>query len=160
MAKGKRAQQAGAENANDPAASRNGDARTIQDAAAKDSARDATFSPEQPAASSKGAIDNTIGSAAGGSNSSAVARKSLPSAKNPKTKSVKATSARPDLVRPASEPQPTRDGQSTLTRTLGLKVGRIVIDAGHGGPDTVTIGPTRLSETDLSLGGALRVGAI
>jgi len=160
MAKGKRAQQAGAENANDTAASRNGEARTIQDAAAKDSARDATFSPEQPAASSKGAIDNTIGSAAGGSNSSAVARKSLPSAKNPKTKSVKATSARPDLVRPASEPQPTRDGQSTLTRTLGLKVGRIVIDAGHGGHDTGTIGPTGLMEKDLCLDVALRLGKI
>ena len=33
-------------------------------------------------------------------------------------------------------------GQSTLTRALGLKIGRIVIDAGHGGHDTGTIGPT------------------
>src|SRR5713226_3185641 len=159
-AKGIRAQQTGAENANESAASGNGEARTIQNAAAKDSARDATFSPAQPAASSKSAIDNTIGSAAAGSNSSAVARKSLPSAKNLKTKSVKATSAKPDLVRPASEPQPTRDGQSTLTRTLGLKVGRIVIDAGHGGHDTGTIGPTGLMEKDLCLDVALRLGKI
>jgi hypothetical protein len=37
--------------------------------------------------------------------------------------------ARPDLIHTASVPQPTRDGQSTLTRALGLKIGRIVIDA-------------------------------
>src|SRR4030095_9689055 len=29
----------------------------------------------------------------------------------------------PDLAQPASAPQPTRDGQSTLTRALGLKIG-------------------------------------
>src|SRR5205814_1736804 len=57
-------------------------------------------------------------------------------------------------------PQPTRDGQSTLTRALGLKVGRIVIDAGHGGHDTGTIGPTGLMEKDLCLDVALRLGKI
>ncbi len=35
----------------------------------------------------------------------------------------------PDLVQPSAIPQLTRDGQSTLTRALGLKIGRIVIDA-------------------------------
>jgi N-acetylmuramoyl-L-alanine amidase len=69
-------------------------------------------------------------------------------------------SAKPDLVRPASAPQPTRDGQSTLTRALGLKIGRIVIDAGHGGHDTGTIGPTGLMEKDLCLDVALRLGKI
>ena len=69
-------------------------------------------------------------------------------------------SAKPDLVHPASTPQPTRDGQATLTRTLGLKIGRIVIDAGHGGHDTGTIGPTGLMEKDLCLDVALRLGKI
>jgi len=64
------------------------------------------------------------------------------------------------LVRPASVPQPTRDGQATLTRTLGLKIGRIVIDPGHGGHDTGTIGPTGLMEKDLCLDVALRLGKI
>jgi N-acetylmuramoyl-L-alanine amidase len=64
------------------------------------------------------------------------------------------------LVRPASSPQPLRDGQSTLTRTLGLKIGRIVIDPGHGGHDTGTIGPTGLMEKDLCLDVALRLGKI
>jgi N-acetylmuramoyl-L-alanine amidase len=53
-----------------------------------------------------------------------------------------------------------RDGQSTLTRALGLKIGRIVIDAGHGGHDTGTIGPTGLMEKDLCLDVALRLGKI
>jgi N-acetylmuramoyl-L-alanine amidase len=67
---------------------------------------------------------------------------------------------KPDLIQPASSAQPTRDGQSTLTRTLGLKIGRIVIDAGHGGHDTGTIGPTGLMEKDLCLDVALRLGKI
>ncbi len=68
--------------------------------------------------------------------------------------------SRPDLIQPASAPGPTRDGQSTLTRALGLKIGRIVIDAGHGGHDTGTIGPTGLMEKDLCLDVALRLGKI
>jgi N-acetylmuramoyl-L-alanine amidase len=77
------------------------------------------------------------------------------------TKPLNAKSkSKPDLVQPASTPQPTRDGQSTLTRTLGLKIGRIVIDAGHGGHDTGTIGPTGLMEKDLCLDVALRLGKL
>jgi N-acetylmuramoyl-L-alanine amidase len=57
-------------------------------------------------------------------------------------------------------PAPTRDGQATLTRALGLKISRIVIDAGHGGHDTGTIGPTGLLEKDLCLDVALRLGNI
>lgn len=68
--------------------------------------------------------------------------------------------SKPELIQPASTPQPTHDGQSTLTRTLGLKIGRIVIDAGHGGHDTGTIGPTGLMEKDLCLDVALRLGKI
>lgn len=67
---------------------------------------------------------------------------------------------KPDLVQPVAAPQPTRDGQSTLTRALGLKINRIVIDAGHGGHDTGTIGPTGLMEKDLCLDVALRLGKI
>jgi N-acetylmuramoyl-L-alanine amidase len=68
--------------------------------------------------------------------------------------------AKPELVQPVAAPQPTRDGQSTLTRTLGLKISRIVIDAGHGGHDTGTIGPTGLMEKDLCLDVALRLGKL
>ena len=71
-----------------------------------------------------------------------------------------AVPTKPDLIQPPAAPVPTRDGQATLTRTLGLKIGRIVIDAGHGGHDTGTIGPTGLMEKDLCLDVALRLGKI
>jgi N-acetylmuramoyl-L-alanine amidase len=91
-----------------------------------------------------------------------VAPKPIPSpvkilnTKNAKTRA----GSKPDLVQPPVTPVPTRDGQSTLTRALGLKIGRIVIDAGHGGHDTGTIGPTGLMEKDLCLDVALRLGKI
>ena len=65
-----------------------------------------------------------------------------------------------EAVGPASVPEPTHTGEHSLTRALGLKVGRIVIDAGHGGHDTGTIGPTGLMEKDLCLDLALRLGKL
>jgi N-acetylmuramoyl-L-alanine amidase len=56
--------------------------------------------------------------------------------------------------------QPTADGQRSLIRALGLKVGRIVIDAGHGGHDTGSIGPNGLLEKDLVLDVSLRLGRL
>ncbi len=47
-----------------------------------------------------------------------------------------------------------------MTRTLGLKIGRIVIDAGHGGHDTGTIGPDGVMEKDVVLDVALRLGRL
>jgi N-acetylmuramoyl-L-alanine amidase len=52
---------------------------------------------------------------------------------------------------------PTESGSRTLTRVLGLKIGRIVIDPGHGGHDTGTIGPTGLREKDVVLDVGLRL---
>jgi N-acetylmuramoyl-L-alanine amidase len=77
-----------------------------------------------------------------------------------RSKSAKNMGTKPDLIQPSTVPSPTRGGQATLTRTLGLKIGRIVIDAGHGGHDTGTIGPTGLMEKDLCLDVALRLGKI
>jgi N-acetylmuramoyl-L-alanine amidase len=54
----------------------------------------------------------------------------------------------------------TSTGDSSLTRALGLKVGRIVIDAGHGGHDQGTEGPKGLLEKDLVLDVALRLGKL
>src|SRR5258705_3050061 len=69
-----------------------------------------------------------------------------------RAKNAKALGAKPDLIQPANAALPTRDGQSTLTRALGLKIGRIVIDAGHGGHDTGTIGPAGLIGEETFLG--------
>jgi N-acetylmuramoyl-L-alanine amidase len=52
------------------------------------------------------------------------------------------------------------DGGQTMTRVLGLKLGRVVIDAGHGGHDDGTHGSSGMKEKDLVLDVALRVGAL
>ena len=57
-------------------------------------------------------------------------------------------------------PQPTADGAPTMVRALGLKINRIVIDAGHGGHDSGTIGPDGLEEKNVALDVALRLGAL
>jgi N-acetylmuramoyl-L-alanine amidase len=82
--------------------------------------------------------------------------------KSQRAKPLKATNAsdKPDLIRTTNAAAATHDGSATLTRTLGLKIGRIVIDAGHGGHDTGTVGPTGLMEKDLCLDVALRLGKI
>ena len=54
----------------------------------------------------------------------------------------------------------TSTGGNSLTRALGLKVGRIVIDAGHGGHDQGTRSPHGLIEKDLVLDVAKRVGKL
>jgi N-acetylmuramoyl-L-alanine amidase len=70
---------------------------------------------------------------------------------------TKADTTKTVLV-PPNESKPTRDGQRSLTRALDLKISRIVIDPGHGGHDTGTIGPHGLMEKDLCLDVALRLG--
>ncbi|MFC5863708.1 N-acetylmuramoyl-L-alanine amidase [Acidicapsa dinghuensis] len=55
---------------------------------------------------------------------------------------------------------PTSDGERSLVRALGLKVGRIVIDPGHGGHDSGTLGPGGIEEKDVVLDVALRVGRL
>ena len=56
--------------------------------------------------------------------------------------------------------QPTADGQRSMVRALGLKINRIVIDAGHGGHDSGTLGPGGIEEKDVVLDVALRLGAM
>ncbi len=58
------------------------------------------------------------------------------------------------------EARPTAAGDRSLTRALGLKIGKIVIDAGHGGHDTGTIGPNGLAEKDVVLDVAKRLGRL
>lgn len=63
----------------------------------------------------------------------------------------------------ASAPKPAKPragGQQSLVRALGLKLGRVVIDAGHGGHDHGTTGPTGLTEKELVLEVALKLGAL
>jgi N-acetylmuramoyl-L-alanine amidase len=72
------------------------------------------------------------------------------------TTSLETSPAKPAPVLPKAA-APTESGSRTLTRVLGLKIGRIVIDPGHGGHDTGTIGPTGLQEKDVVLDVGLRL---
>jgi N-acetylmuramoyl-L-alanine amidase len=61
------------------------------------------------------------------------------------------------------EPAPatrTSAGESSLVRALGLKISRVVIDAGHGGHDQGAEGVHGLLEKDLVLDIALRLGSL
>jgi N-acetylmuramoyl-L-alanine amidase len=58
------------------------------------------------------------------------------------------------------EAKPTASGDRSLIRALGLKIGKIVIDPGHGGHDTGTIGPDGLQEKDLVLEVGRRLGKL
>ena len=73
--------------------------------------------------------------------------------KDKETESANATS-------PPKEADPLAGGDRSLIRALGLKIGRIVVDAGHGGHDTGTIGPRGLLEKDLVLDVATRLGKL
>lgn len=67
--------------------------------------------------------------------------------------------AHPGVIRQrAAAPLPS--GAQSISRALGLKVRRIVIDAGHGGFDTGAIGPNGLDEKTVTLSIALRLGRL
>lgn len=74
------------------------------------------------------------------------------------TAKLKSSPARVDL--PAEPARQNRGGGRSLTRALGLKVGRVVLDPGHGGRDTGTIGPGGVIEKELVLDIALRLGPL
>lgn len=57
-------------------------------------------------------------------------------------------------------PLASENASRSLTRALGLKVNRIVIDAGHGGHDDGTIGPHGVLEKDVVLDVALRLAKL
>ncbi len=138
--------QSGSDEVNEDARDRAGDDGNVKAVSAKSEAIDPS------ASSGNSSSGNAMTRSTGLSGKSSHAKQLGPLAGS--------RTAKPDLIRPSSTPQPTRDGQSTLTRALGLKIGRIVIDAGHGGHDTGTIGPTGLMEKDLCLDVALRLGKI
>jgi N-acetylmuramoyl-L-alanine amidase len=76
-----------------------------------------------------------------------------------KTRKSKAGAKVADAT-PARAAVPTADGETSLVRALGLKIGRIVIDAGHGGHDSGTLGVDGIEEKDVVLDVALRLGKL
>jgi N-acetylmuramoyl-L-alanine amidase len=76
----------------------------------------------------------------------------------PKAKSAKTSKKTKAEIAEIHEAAPTSSGDRSLIRALGLKINKIVVDAGHGGHDTGTIGPDGLMEKDLVLDVAQRLG--
>jgi N-acetylmuramoyl-L-alanine amidase len=81
-------------------------------------------------------------------------RVNYPADKPANSPANRAGSALEGRVQPSAQ---TSSGSSTLTRALGLKIARIVIDPGHGGHDTGTIGPDGLEEKNVVLDVGLRL---
>ena len=65
-----------------------------------------------------------------------------------------------ELAEPPRAARATSRGKRNLIRALGLKVGRVVIDAGHGGHDTGSIGKGGLREKDLVVDIGRRLGEL
>jgi N-acetylmuramoyl-L-alanine amidase len=95
--------------------------------------------------SQRGAAGNSVPTAAPGSQ--------LPVAGSP-------VASLPGKGAPVTGAPPTADGETSLMRALGLKIGRIVIDAGHGGHDSGTLGAGGIQEKDVVLDVALRLGRL
>jgi N-acetylmuramoyl-L-alanine amidase len=90
-----------------------------------------------------------------------VAANDSPSAGKKRAKSLsRLGSSRRTADPDVREARPTASGDRSLIRALGLKIGRIVIDPGHGGHDTGTIGPNGLEEKDLVLEVGRRLGKL
>jgi N-acetylmuramoyl-L-alanine amidase len=83
-----------------------------------------------------------------------------PPATNSARKGKRANDAPLVSATPGHVAAPTSDGERTLQRALGLKIGRIVIDAGHGGHDSGTLGAGGIMEKDVVLDVALRLGRL
>lgn len=81
-----------------------------------------------------------------------------PAAPNP---AAEESTLPPVLDLPSPKPaKTTSSGKRNLIRTLGLKVGKVVIDPGHGGHDTGTVGAGKLREKDLVNDLAQRLGSL
>src|SRR5580692_2157730 len=155
------------------------------DGEADDSAKDAATvaslehgKPRSDATPKKGAsvldsdgtkLAKSVSPSSSSLSSSSLSSSSLPApAPSHRKKSHSSTTATaPDTADLASdarlesrEARPTAAGDRSLTRALGLKIGKIVIDAGHGGHDTGTIGPNGLLEKDVVLDVAKRLGRL
>ena len=111
------------------------------------------------AAKSDSALASTLPSPSRSSSSSSSLRRkksrSSAAAAAPETADL-----RSDARLDTREARPTAAGDRSLTRALGLKIGKIVIDAGHGGHDTGTIGPNGLLEKDVVLDVSKRLGRL
>ncbi|MGA8215581.1 MAG: N-acetylmuramoyl-L-alanine amidase [Candidatus Sulfotelmatobacter sp.] len=107
-------------------------------------------------------VDSDSDSDADTSDSTASALQTDPSGTRPRSGTRALASGRSGSASDLGirEAKPTAGGGRSLIRALGLKIGKIVIDPGHGGHDTGTIGPNGLEEKDLVLDVGRRLGKL
>ena len=75
-------------------------------------------------------------------------------------RAVPAEAPAPTPGEEARAAEPDALGGRSMVRALGLKINRIVIDAGHGGHDSGTLGPGGIEEKNVVLDVALRLGKL
>jgi len=83
-----------------------------------------------------------------------------PEETQPETEQPSNISRPPERADPGHAAKLSSDGSGSLTRALGLKIRRVVLDPGHGGHDEGTAGPNGLLEKELVLDVALRLGKL
>ena len=115
---------------------------------------------KQPVPSAQSAESSAIPMSAENRSSPTKTARPAPQPSAAATSESRAEVKKPEPEKPSSAStaraaEPTSLGDRTMTRMLGLKIGRIVIDPGHGGHDLGTIGPGGLFEKDLVLSIAL-----
>jgi N-acetylmuramoyl-L-alanine amidase len=137
------------------------DAKRLQEAVVRDrptstgflpSAQAASLPPRVPARTETQPSDLAVGSAA--------PAPTLAKVSPPAEAVLRPRDPEPEnLAAPKPADSPSAGSQG-LIRALGLKIGRVVIDAGHGGHDTGMIGPSGLREKDVVLDIALELGRL
>ena len=120
---------------------------------------DSAADVSQADAAKTGKSDSTSLST-GSSGSTSASSSSSMHRKKPHSPPAPSTSDTAGLQVESREARPTAAGDRSLIRALGLKIGKIVIDAGHGGHDTGTIGPNGLLEKDVVLDVSKRLGRL
>ncbi len=120
--------------------------------------------PERPIGLAPGASTSSVATDDGEDITpppAASASNAVPARTLTRRRGTQATIPAGEGLTPASrEATPTADGQRSLVRALGLKIGRIVVDAGHGGHDSGTLGPGGIEEKEVVLDVALRLGKL
>ena len=122
------------------------------------------LAPRQPAARPSklaGRTTDRKASASAPENTAALSRPQSAAPPAERDAVLLAKAVPPSLPLPPPKPaSATLRGKRNLIRALGLKVGRVVIDPGHGGHDTGGVGPNGLREKDLVLDVAERLGGL
>lgn len=73
---------------------------------------------------------------------------------------IPAATESPDTLATIPDARAQSGVPTSMVRALGLKINRIVIDAGHGGHDSGTLGPGGIEEKNVVLDVALRLGRL